>query len=399
VPACSGEALHAALRDALPRAAACARGAPRPEVALSPSELWARGVPAYRLVQEPGSFVVTLPGARSASVDTGFSVSEAARHAPADWLPVATDTLRAARVLGARAPHGFDALLVSLVRSSRRAAAARGPGCGRASGGRSSGSGSGSRKVSGGRGSSSDERGGGSLSDEASSGDSEDSSASGSGVSSSSSSSSSESERSSASSGSSEDTDLEELLAVACGGAEDASSSDLGSGDEGEDWAWLGWRGSGGAGADSAANGCSEAAACGQAGASGPVGSAASGSSSGHGGGVVDGVLPAAGTPGACVCGVAACRCGAHKRRQHEAAGPLAVAVKQEAQECQAAAAEAPHPAATFRACDVPAALVAAAVGELVLRIEDEQRRLAAALRFGVQQVGRLLCLGPAQSH
>jgi hypothetical protein len=71
-----------------------------------------------RLVQEPGSFVLALPGAFTCSVATGFCISERLALAPWDWLGHGTDAARKARLQ--RRPAGFsmDQLLVALVRGN-----------------------------------------------------------------------------------------------------------------------------------------------------------------------------------------------------------------------------------------------------------------------------------------
>jgi len=53
---------------------------------MSPSWLLSRGVIVSRLVQTPGSFVVTLPGAYHAGFSHGFNCGEAVNFASADWL-------------------------------------------------------------------------------------------------------------------------------------------------------------------------------------------------------------------------------------------------------------------------------------------------------------------------
>ncbi len=43
---------------------------------MSPSELKKRGVPVYRIVHRPGTFVITLPDAYHAGFNCGFNVAE-----------------------------------------------------------------------------------------------------------------------------------------------------------------------------------------------------------------------------------------------------------------------------------------------------------------------------------
>ncbi|KAG8085078.1 hypothetical protein GUJ93_ZPchr0010g9854 [Zizania palustris] len=54
---------------------------------LSPSVLKSEGVPVYRVVQNPGEFVLTLPRAYHCGFNCGFNCAEAVNVAPVDWLP------------------------------------------------------------------------------------------------------------------------------------------------------------------------------------------------------------------------------------------------------------------------------------------------------------------------
>ncbi|CAM8927154.1 unnamed protein product [Rhodiola kirilowii] len=53
---------------------------------LSPSVLKSEGVPVYRVVQQPGEFVLTFPRAYHAGFNCGFNCAEAVNVAPVDWL-------------------------------------------------------------------------------------------------------------------------------------------------------------------------------------------------------------------------------------------------------------------------------------------------------------------------
>lgn len=54
---------------------------------VSPAVAMRHGVPLYRLLQEPGEFVVTFPSAYHGGFSHGFNVAEACNFALPDWLP------------------------------------------------------------------------------------------------------------------------------------------------------------------------------------------------------------------------------------------------------------------------------------------------------------------------
>lgn len=56
--------------------------------------LAAFGVPVYRTVAEPGTFMFTSPAAYHSGFNTGFNVAESTNFAFADWLPVGAGCLR-----------------------------------------------------------------------------------------------------------------------------------------------------------------------------------------------------------------------------------------------------------------------------------------------------------------
>ena len=54
---------------------------------LSPAELEAEGIPVFRAVQSPRSYIITFPYAYHAGFNCGFNCAEAVNFAPVDWLP------------------------------------------------------------------------------------------------------------------------------------------------------------------------------------------------------------------------------------------------------------------------------------------------------------------------
>lgn len=361
-----------------------------------------------------------MPNAHHASLDTGFNVSESSCVAPANVLPYSSDAVRKHRHQRRPVAFSHDQLLVTLVTAAGDVAALKGPGCddegmdgegalggegaddgvrrrsstsgdgfgGRGGGGEGSpleaagsggsNSGSGSRASSGGG----DDGGSdatGSDDDETSDG----------------SSSSSESDGSSVSSGSSEDTEVEDLESVRqqrengggkSHGEEDEDDDDDGffglEGDEEEDWEWLGWRSCPASAVATTRNG---------------------GAANGAQNGVCLPMLAVCGGRDGTVAGVAAaCGCDAPARCNGSCGcgGQRAAVIKQQLMECDGNGAlnaagkgveggSGPKHKQDRRARprDVLKKAVLLAVGELVLRVEEEQRRLAAAVRFGVQQV------------
>ncbi|KAL4448340.1 hypothetical protein ABPG75_005559 [Micractinium tetrahymenae] len=119
VPASATAALEEAVRDALPHLFA---GNPRLMyqlvTALSPMELKKRGVPVYRVVHEPGSFVVTMPDAYHSGFNCGFNVAEAVNFAPSHWIPYGTDVAEKYRTTGKPLTLSHDALMVTLVKAA-----------------------------------------------------------------------------------------------------------------------------------------------------------------------------------------------------------------------------------------------------------------------------------------
>lgn len=70
---------------------------------MPPAQLTAAGVPVYRLLQEPGHFVITFPAAFHAGFSHGFNLAEASNFALPDWLPFGLQAVR--RYRAAQSEH------------------------------------------------------------------------------------------------------------------------------------------------------------------------------------------------------------------------------------------------------------------------------------------------------
>lgn len=106
VPAASAGAFEGAFREALPPHAleACPDPLASGAVLLSPAVFAAAGVPVSRCCQRPGEFVVVFARAHTASLCSGFSLSESCNVAPPDWLRFAEAAVERSRAL-ARPPR------------------------------------------------------------------------------------------------------------------------------------------------------------------------------------------------------------------------------------------------------------------------------------------------------
>ena len=61
---------------------------------LSPKELIKRGIPVFRVVHEPRSFIITMPNAYHSGFNTGFNVAESVNFAAPKWLPYGADIIK-----------------------------------------------------------------------------------------------------------------------------------------------------------------------------------------------------------------------------------------------------------------------------------------------------------------
>ncbi|KAK0580538.1 hypothetical protein LWI29_003063 [Acer saccharum] len=88
---------------------------------LTPSTLKSEGVPVYRCIQNPGEFVLVLPGANYSGFDCGFNCSEAVNFAPIDWLPHGQNAVELYREKARRTLISHDKLLLEAAREAVRA--------------------------------------------------------------------------------------------------------------------------------------------------------------------------------------------------------------------------------------------------------------------------------------
>ncbi|XP_075090013.1 putative lysine-specific demethylase JMJ16 isoform X2 [Nicotiana tabacum] len=90
---------------------------------FSPSILTSEGIPVYRCVQNPKEFVLILPGAYHAHVDSGFNCSEAVNFAPFDWLPHGQNAVELYSEQGRKTSISYDKLLFEAATEGIRALA------------------------------------------------------------------------------------------------------------------------------------------------------------------------------------------------------------------------------------------------------------------------------------
>ncbi|KAM3338737.1 lysine-specific demethylase JMJ18 [Capsicum galapagoense] len=88
---------------------------------LSPSILKSEGVPVYRVVQNPGDFVLTFPRAYHAGFNCGFNCAEAVNVAPVDWLPHGQNAIELYREQGRKTSISHDKLLLGAARDAVKA--------------------------------------------------------------------------------------------------------------------------------------------------------------------------------------------------------------------------------------------------------------------------------------
>jgi hypothetical protein len=119
VPADATPAFEAAMRDALPHLFDASPSLLYQLVTMvSPVELRKRGVPVYRVVHQPGSFVVTMPNAYHAGFNTGFNCAEAVNFAPPNWIPYGTNIAEKYRASKKPLTMSHDSLLVALTKAA-----------------------------------------------------------------------------------------------------------------------------------------------------------------------------------------------------------------------------------------------------------------------------------------
>lgn len=88
---------------------------------LSPSVLKSKGIPIFRCIQNPGEFVLVLPGAYHSGFDCGFNCSEVSKFAPLDWLPHGQHAVEIYQMLGRKTSISHDRLLLGAAQDAVRA--------------------------------------------------------------------------------------------------------------------------------------------------------------------------------------------------------------------------------------------------------------------------------------
>lgn len=123
VPHYATEAFECAMQNALPHLFDATPSLLNQLVTMvSPKELRRRGVPVFRAIHEAGSFVVTMPNAMHAGLNTGFNVAEAVNLAIPEWLPHGSDIIEKYIRTGRSVSISHDQLLVSLALAAVRKA-------------------------------------------------------------------------------------------------------------------------------------------------------------------------------------------------------------------------------------------------------------------------------------
>jgi hypothetical protein len=84
---------------------------------FSPSYLKARGVPVYRAVQGPRSFVVTFPRAYHGGFNYGFNCNEAVNFGTYDWLEFGRQSIEKYRTANRGSPFSIMRLLFTLCKN------------------------------------------------------------------------------------------------------------------------------------------------------------------------------------------------------------------------------------------------------------------------------------------
>ena len=84
---------------------------------LSPRVLKEHGVPVYRAVQEPGSFIITFPNGYHGGFDAGVNCAEAVNFAPYDWLRFGHVALARYRRYNIRPPLSHEELILNAAAS------------------------------------------------------------------------------------------------------------------------------------------------------------------------------------------------------------------------------------------------------------------------------------------
>lgn len=121
VPGDCSDLLEEAMKDALPHLFdACPSLLYQLITQISPKELMKRGVPVYRVVHTPRSFIVTMPNAYHDGFNTGFNVAESVNFAALPWLPYGSAVVKKYQYSKKPVTISHDALLCKLVLDAAR---------------------------------------------------------------------------------------------------------------------------------------------------------------------------------------------------------------------------------------------------------------------------------------
>lgn len=86
---------------------------------MSPELLSNSGVPVYRMIQQPGEFILTFPKAFHAGFSYGFNIAEAVNFCTPDWLPFGREAIDAYRRVARPSVLSHERLVLTLAHNVR----------------------------------------------------------------------------------------------------------------------------------------------------------------------------------------------------------------------------------------------------------------------------------------